>query len=84
MSTSPPNTAGPAGTKTGQDEVAQDNQIERIETAQDDGLFAKFPRMDKVDEFGAHSKTDPREIALVKKLDRYIIVSIYYLHLSPR
>jgi hypothetical protein len=34
--------------------------------------------MDKVDAFGAHAKTDPREIALVKKLDKYIIVSSIY------
>lgn len=82
MSPSPPNTANPTGTKTAQDEVVRDNQIERIETAQDDAVFAKFPRMDKVDEFGAHAKTDPREIALVKKLDRYIIVSTHRPSLS--
>jgi hypothetical protein len=27
-----------------------------------------------VDKFGAHAKTDPREIKLVRKLDRYIMV----------
>lgn len=50
-----------------------ENRIERVDTT-GDNVFEKFPRMDKVDEFGAHSKTDPAEIALVKKLDRYIIV----------
>jgi hypothetical protein len=29
-----------------------------------------------VDQFGAKSKTDPREIALVRKLDIYIMVCI--------
>jgi hypothetical protein len=60
-----------------EDDVAQNDHIERAETTatNDDAVFSKFPKMDKVDEFGAHAKTDPREIALVKKLDKYIIVS---------
>lgn len=33
------------------------------------------PQVDKVDYSGAHEKTDPKEIALVKKLDRWIMVS---------
>jgi hypothetical protein len=32
------------------------------------------PIVDKVDYSGAHEKTDPKEIALVKKLDRWIMV----------
>lgn len=32
---------------------------------------------ERKDYSGAHSKTDPREIALVKKLDRWIMVSQY-------
>ncbi|GJC88520.1 hypothetical protein ColLi_11358 [Colletotrichum liriopes] len=51
------------------------NSINRVDTANDDTEFQKIPKMDKVDEFGAHAKTDPKEIALVKKLDAYIIVS---------
>jgi hypothetical protein len=35
----------------------------------------KLPAMDKVDKFGAHAKTDPGEIKLVRKLDWYIMVS---------
>jgi hypothetical protein len=35
----------------------------------------KQPSYDKIDEFGAHTKTDPKEISLVKKLDLYILVS---------
>jgi hypothetical protein len=60
------------------DDVAHNDHIERAETGatNDDAVFSKFPKMDKVDEFGAHAKTDPREIALVKKLDKYIIVSV--------
>lgn len=61
--------------KTMHDAAAEEKHLEHVTSAQDpDDL--KMPAMDKVDEFGAHAKTDPREIALVKKLDRYIIVSV--------
>lgn len=33
------------------------------------------PAVRNIDYSGAHEKTDPREIALVKKLDRWIMVS---------
>lgn len=33
------------------------------------------PIAEKTDYSGAHEKTDPKEIALVKKLDRWILVS---------
>ncbi|KAF1736421.1 hypothetical protein CRV24_002026 [Beauveria bassiana] len=33
------------------------------------------PQVEKVDYSGAHEKTDPKEIALVKKLDRWIMAS---------
>lgn len=49
------------------------DQLERVET-HDEGVMKIQPTYEKVDEFGAHSKTDPREIALVKKLDLYILV----------
>ena len=32
------------------------------------------PKVEKVDYSGAHEKTDPKEIKLVKKLDRWIMV----------
>jgi hypothetical protein len=35
---------------------------------------------EKMDEFGAAAKTDPKEIALVKKLDWYMMVSSVPLH----
>ncbi|KAM5354770.1 hypothetical protein ACJ41O_001416 [Fusarium nematophilum] len=80
--TARPSDAPGEGNKTVRDDTAHDNQIERIETAQgDDTIFSKFPRMDKVDEFGAHAKTDPREIALVKKLDRFIIPILWFMYL---
>jgi hypothetical protein len=34
----------------------------------------QVPIVEKVDYSGAHEKTDPKEIALVKKLDRWIMV----------
>lgn len=33
-----------------------------------------IPKVEKVDYSGAHEKTDPKEIKLVKKLDRWIMV----------
>lgn len=38
----------------------------------DDQVIEKLGTVDK---FGAHVKTDPREIALVKKLDLYMLAS---------
>lgn len=35
------------------------------------------PRVDKIDYSGAHAKTDPKEIALVRKLDKWIMVSTH-------
>jgi MFS family permease len=46
-----------------------------------------IPAVDRVDYFGAHEKTDPREIALVKKLDRWIMPmlwSMYWLNYLDR
>lgn len=52
------------------------SSAEEISTVNDDGVLEKStPRIDKVDYSGAYEKTDPREIALVKKLDRWIMVS---------
>ena len=78
MSSINPAAPAPAGGDTKsihdkKDGPIDENRIEHVDTG-GDNVFEKFPRMDKVDEFGAHSKTDPAEIALVKKLDRYIIV----------
>lgn len=46
-----------------------------------------LPSVQKTDQFGAHEKTDPKEIALVKKLDRYIMPmlwSMYWLNYLDR
>lgn len=48
------------------------NEVLHIE-AHDNDHDEKFQ---KKDEFGAHTKTDPREIALVRKLDMYMLVSL--------
>ncbi|ATY59387.1 major facilitator superfamily transporter [Cordyceps militaris] len=45
------------------------------------------PQVEKVDYSGAHAKTDPKEIALVKKLDRWIMPmlwSMYWLNYLDR
>lgn len=51
------------------------DNVERIRTADTDIPPEKLAVEAKVDEFGARSKIDPKEIALVKKLDRTILVS---------
>lgn len=51
------------------DDVAM-QQIDRAETTED----VLKPTYEKVDEFGAHTKTDPKEIALVRKLDLFCLV----------
>ncbi|TDZ54538.1 putative transporter [Colletotrichum trifolii] len=57
------------------------NSIRHVGTANDDADFEKIPKMEDVDAFGAHSKTDPKEIALVKKLDIYIIPILWLMYL---
>lgn len=51
------------------------NHVERVETLDNDISLSKVEADAKLDEFGARSKTNPAEIALVKKLDRTILVS---------
>ena len=46
-----------------------EEHIEETKRLEHDGVF------DARDQFGAHSKVDPAEIKLVKKLDWYIMVS---------
>lgn len=46
-----------------------------------------IPKVDKIDYSGAHEKTDPKEIALVRKLDRWIMPmlwSMYWLNYLDR
>ncbi|KAL6705182.1 hypothetical protein ACN47E_007287 [Coniothyrium glycines] len=54
--------------------------IERAETKEDDVALAKVMIDAKVDEFGARSKTNPEEIALVKKLDRTILPMLWIMY----
>lgn len=71
MATQHPTTTSPTDDK---------NQITHIEANNGDEVFEKSANAEKVDEFGAHTKTDPREIALVKKLDWYMLVGIPRRH----
>lgn len=47
----------------------------RDEQYQEKGVF-----VDNIDEFGGHKKTDPREIALVKKLDWFIMPVLWLMY----
>lgn len=58
-------------------DVAGTNYVERVETHDNDLSLAKIEADAKLDAFGARSKTNPEEIALVKKLDRTILVSAF-------
>lgn len=49
------------------------NTISHVEAPEQDDI-QKPANGEKVDEFGASAKTDPREIALVKKLDWHMMV----------
>lgn len=61
---------------------------EKAEVVQDEGLFQTdtntlekpIPAVQSVDYSGAHEKTDPREIALVKKLDRWIMPMLWSMY----
>ncbi|KAF2176584.1 pantothenate transporter liz1 [Zopfia rhizophila CBS 207.26] len=58
-----------------------------IENSDESGNLKQVPVVEKQDYSGAHEKTDPREIALVKKLDRWIMPmlwSMYWLNYLDR
>lgn len=49
-------------------------EVRRKSVASYEAEFEKpVPVVDKIDYSGAHAKTDPKEIALVRKLDRWIM-----------
>lgn len=63
-----------------------DSGSEKPDVHQDDALFRTvseagpekpIPRIGKVDYSGAYEKTDPKEIALVKKLDKWIMPMLW-------
>lgn len=59
--------------------MGNDNELRMERTKSDAGVEydeKPVPKVDKVDYSGAHEKTDPKEIALVKKLDRWIMVKL--------
>ncbi|KAK7715109.1 hypothetical protein SLS64_003806 [Diaporthe eres] len=67
------------------DVVHQDDALFR--TTSEAGPEKPIPRVGKVDYSGAYEKTDPKEIALVKKLDKWIMPmlwSMYWLNYLDR
>jgi hypothetical protein len=58
------------------------NEIVQLEQTQtrDEELRKPVPIVGKVDYSGAYEKTDPREIALVKKLDRWIMPMLWSMY----
>lgn len=56
-------------------DIGGSNYVERVDIHDNDLSLAKVEADAKLDAFGARSKTNPEEIALVKKLDRTILVS---------
>jgi fucose permease len=68
--------AGVEGAPNNSDAIA----IEHRDHAVDEG-FEKMPQVDKIDKFGSHNKIDPLEIALVKKLDRYMLPILWLMYL---
>lgn len=53
--------------------------LERTQTM-DSNILKGGPIVEKTDYSGAHEKTDPREIALVKKLDRWIMPMLWSMY----
>lgn len=69
---------GDAKTRTSIDK----SSLQALDTQISDADVEKVkPQIDNVDYSGAYVKTDPKEIALVKKLDRWIMVR-YSCHLT--
>lgn len=70
-----------APTNSGNDHIVDDDGKGKDVEPQffeDENLEKPIPKTNgKMDYSGAHEKTDPKEIALVKKLDRWIMVSIH-------
>jgi hypothetical protein len=62
-----------ASTQPNETKGAAPEEVERIESqAHDNDLKNRFQDLDQ---FGSHKRQDPAEIALVRKMDWYIIVS---------
>jgi MFS family permease len=69
----------------GLDPDAGNDNVDVITTEHRDqgneGLFKTMPKIEKVDKFGSHDKTDPEEIALVRKLDFYMLPILWLMYL---
>lgn len=61
---------------------SEKNDVVMLEQSQtrDTEMLKSVPMVEKVDYSGAHEKTDPREIALVKKLDRWIMPMLWSMY----
>ncbi|KAF2790438.1 MFS general substrate transporter [Melanomma pulvis-pyrius CBS 109.77] len=67
--------------------VEKRDQVLMLEHQETNDIVKPVPIIEKQDVFGSHEKTDPREIALVKKLDRRIMPmlwSMYWLNYLDR
>jgi len=66
----------------------KDVALARFESLDEEAMRKRsIPTVERIDYSGAHEKTDPREIALVKKLDRWIMPmlwSMYWLNYLDR
>ncbi|KAH8175814.1 major facilitator superfamily protein [Sarocladium implicatum] len=70
-----------------QDHIENSKERQDAEMFEDVGPEKAIPTAQSYDRFGAHEKTDPKEIALVKKLDRWIMPmlwSMYWLNYLDR
>ncbi|KAJ4317447.1 hypothetical protein N0V84_007355 [Fusarium piperis] len=56
------------------------NNISHVEERDEEDQIQKTDHNAKVDAFGAHAKTDPKEIALVKKLDWYMMPILWLMY----
>lgn len=58
------------------------NEVVMLEQqmTRDEGILKPVPIVKKTDYSGAYEKTDPREIALVKKLDRWIMPMLWSMY----
>jgi hypothetical protein len=61
----------------GDDEKPQATTLDDTRTVDTATEKHVLPDVAAVDYSGAHEKTDPKEIALVRKLDRYIMVGVF-------
>lgn len=62
------------------DTIATNEEKGQATIFEDDHPEKAVPRTGNYDKFGAHEKTDPKEIALVKKLDRWIMPMLWSMY----